>query len=301
MKKILLDTDIGSDIDDCFTLGYLLCHPDVELVGITTCTGLPHLRAQLAHEVCETAGVHVPIHVGAEQPLSGELRQPVLTQAQTIVAERSSRKFSPQNTALEFMRETIENAPHEITLVAIGPLTNVGLLFETYPHIPSLLGGLVIMGGRYHLDPSFDTNRWGVSEWNILCDARAAEIVFAQTVPNTLAIGVEQTIRLCLKPAPIKEELYQIPRMRGVSDSVNTIAKEVHFHDTIALYALLHPEKVTLTRGDIALDLSDIQHRCATTFTPSENGQYEVVTDFSPSEFIKHYTEIVGLPLEKIV
>lgn len=294
--KLLLDTDIGSDIDDCFALAYLLCRSDVELLGITTSTGLPHLRAQLAHKVCATAGVSVPIHVGAEQPMSGDLRQPTLTNAQTAVAESCERTYSPENTAVDFLRRTIEEHPHEITLVAIGPLTNVGLLFREYPHIPSLLKGLVIMGGRYVEDPSFDTARWGVTEWNILCDSAAAETVFAAAPENTLVIGVEQTCQLCIPPAPFKEALWRIPRLRAVSDSVNTIAKHVHFHDVMALYALLEPEAVTRVRGEVTLDLSRCQTQNATRFTPDPAGRFHVVTNLDTNAFFDHYCRTLSLP-----
>ena len=63
-QKILLDTDIGSDIDDCITLSYLLAQPECELIGITTVTGEPHKRALLADWICTLAKKDIPVLPG---------------------------------------------------------------------------------------------------------------------------------------------------------------------------------------------------------------------------------------------
>lgn len=68
MQKILLDTDIGSDIDDSIALTYLLCQPACELVGITTVSGEPEKRAQLASAICRAAGKKIPIFAGTGEP-----------------------------------------------------------------------------------------------------------------------------------------------------------------------------------------------------------------------------------------
>lgn len=295
MKKILLDTDIGSDIDDCFALAYLLSHKDIEILGITTTTGLPEFRAQLADKVCSTYGKQIPIHVGYERSLSDELRQPTLTKAQTLVAESSEKKYSKNNTAIEFLRETIEKHPNEATLFCIGPMTNAAALFEKYPHTASILDGMVIMGGMYGDKANFDTEKWGITEWNILCDTVAADIVFKQNVKNCLVIGVEQTCRYHISPAPIKAALYENAKLRAVSDSVNTVAKQVWFHDVIAIYAYLYPHEVTLEKGNVTLQFANGDNPVATVFEPDVNGRHVVVTDFSVEKFKSNYQQIVGI------
>ena len=83
--KILLDTDIGSDIDDAVALAWLLANPDCDLLGITTVTGQAKTRAQLASVLCRVAGKSIPIFPGAETPL--------------LVCQR--QKEAPQGAALE--------------------------------------------------------------------------------------------------------------------------------------------------------------------------------------------------------
>jgi purine nucleosidase len=69
MTKILLDTDIGTDVDDAVALAYLLCHPKCELLGITTVTGEPEKRASLASLLCLAAGKEISIYPGADIPM----------------------------------------------------------------------------------------------------------------------------------------------------------------------------------------------------------------------------------------
>ena len=82
--KVLLDTDIGSDIDDAVCLAYLLAQPACELLGITTVSGQPEQRAQIASAICKVAERSVPIYPGAPQPVLIEQRQPLVPQAADV-------------------------------------------------------------------------------------------------------------------------------------------------------------------------------------------------------------------------
>ena len=296
MAKILLDTDIGSDIDDCFALAYLLSREDIEILGITTTGGKSHLRAQLASRVCTCYGADIPVHPGKPYPMEGESRQPRLTDAQTAVAEESLVKFSEgEATAVEFLRETIEANPGEISLVCIGPLTNIGELFETYPHIPSLVKEMVIMGGRYTDDPDFKTEKWGETEWNIVCDTKAAYTVFKYNQKPCTVVGVDETCKFFIKPQGIKNAFLQNPCFKAVSDSVNTIAEYVWFHDIIALYGWLYPNKVEIQKGDIAVTYEDKEKLSKTIFTPNSKGLFSLISGYDAKEFFRHYVEAVEL------
>ena len=298
MIKILLDTDIGSDIDDCFALAYLLSREDIEILGITTTGGKSHLRAQLANRVCNCYGIEIPVHPGKPHPMEGESRQPRLTDAQMIVAAESSKLYSEgEATAVDFLKKTIEANPGEISLVCIGPLTNIGELFETYPHIPSLIKEIVIMGGRYTDDPEFKTEKWGETEWNIVCDTKAAYTVFKNNVKTCTVVGVDETCKFFIKPHGIKAAFMEKPCFKAVSDSVNTLAEYVWFHDIIALYGWLHPEKVEIKIGDISVTYEDKEKPSKTIFTPNPKGLYSLISGYNIKEFFKHYVETVGLDM----
>ena len=84
VKKILLDTDIGSDIDDVICLTYLLHNPDCELLGITTVTGEPEKRAKIARNLCFHANKRIPIISGKSEPLIILQHQPIAEEAKVI-------------------------------------------------------------------------------------------------------------------------------------------------------------------------------------------------------------------------
>src|SRR5687768_16026114 len=106
MTKILLDTDIGTDVDDAVCLAYLLSHLDCELLGITTVTGEAEKRASLASVLCKAAGRDIPIYPGADNPMQGEQRQRIAQQAAALPRWPHETDF-PKGQAVEFLATTI--------------------------------------------------------------------------------------------------------------------------------------------------------------------------------------------------
>ena len=84
VTKVLLDTDIGSDIDDAVCLAYLLAQPACDLLGITTVSGEADKRAMMASALCRVAGVEIPIFPGAEEPLLVPQKQTRAPQAAVL-------------------------------------------------------------------------------------------------------------------------------------------------------------------------------------------------------------------------
>src|SRR5438309_6292807 len=112
--KLLLDTDIGGDIDDAVCLAYLLAQPECELLGITTVSGEAEKRAMLASVLCKVAGKHIPIFPGAEVPLLTPQKQPEASQAIALQKWDHDKKF-PRGYAVEFLRQAIHAHPVEVT------------------------------------------------------------------------------------------------------------------------------------------------------------------------------------------
>src|SRR5215218_2852528 len=114
MIKVLLDTDIGTDVDDAVCLAYLLAQPECELLGITTVTGEPERRAALASVLCLAAGrSDIPIYPGEAAPLKVPQRQPQAQQAAALPRWPHQEDF-PQGQAVEFMRRTIRAHPGQV-------------------------------------------------------------------------------------------------------------------------------------------------------------------------------------------
>ena len=243
---LLLDTDIGSDIDDAVALAYLLRHPRCELLGITTVTGDVRRRAALAEILCRAAGKpKVPIHLGRREPLANGPGQPEVPQY-APVADLPHRLDREENTAVEFLRRTIRARPGEVTLLTVGPFGNAAILFALDPEIPRLLKGLVSMGGRF-----FPSGR----EWNADRDPAATAIVYAADRRDHLSVGLDVTLGLKMS----KDEV----RRRFVGEPLATVlrmaapwfesAGEITFHDPLAAAAIFHPGLLHTRRGRVTV------------------------------------------------
>ena len=142
--SILLDTDIGTDIDDAWALGYVLKSPSLELLGVTTSDGDTAARARLACKLLDRLGrTDVPVAVGRPTPAVPASR----IDYQFAWAE-DFRDYTPIATpALDFLADVIRRNPHQVTLVAVGPLHNLGDLIRRYPDVVPLVKRVVLMSG----------------------------------------------------------------------------------------------------------------------------------------------------------
>jgi inosine-uridine nucleoside N-ribohydrolase len=248
--KVLLDTDIGGDIDDAVCLAYLLANPDCDLLGITTVSGQPVERARLASAICTVADRDIPIFPGTELPLSGEQRQPVAQQA-SVLPRWSHQADFPQDQAIDFLSRTIHSHPGEVILLTIGPLTNAARLFQADPVIPRLLKGLVIMGGVFFDDAADAQNE----EWNLFCDPKAAEIVYRTPVRLHRSIGLDVTRQCVMSSADVRRR-FTASILQPVVDMAEVwfshFSSVITFHDPLAAATIFAPNLCTYKNGTIA-------------------------------------------------
>jgi inosine-uridine nucleoside N-ribohydrolase len=181
--KVILDTDIGDDIDDAYALAALATVPECHLLGVTTTYGHTEDRAKIAGKLLKLMGrPDVPVHAGRHGD-AGVGRQFQWAKGYT------GKNLKPQ-PAVDFLKETIEQHPGEITIVAIGALTNIGDLVSAHPEIVSKIHRIVIMGGSVYT--GYGTSPTPQVEWNIKCDPAAARAVFNCGAVITVA-GLEAT------------------------------------------------------------------------------------------------------------
>jgi inosine-uridine nucleoside N-ribohydrolase len=290
--KVLLDTDIGSDIDDAVCLAYLLAQSQCELLGITTVSGQPGLRAQMASAQCIAAGKRVPIFPGAEDPLLVEPRQAQAPQAMALARWEHETRFE-RGQALEFQRQVIRANPREITLLAIGPLTNVALLFKADPEIPSLLRELVLMAGRFLPDASRPRSG-SPAEWNIWCDPHAAAIVYRALVWVHRSIGLDVTLQVAMAAAEVREH-FRKPLLLPVLDFAEVWFKEretITFHDPLAAVTLFDDRVCGFERGEVTVEIHDPDTFGVTRFHGVSGGNHEIATRVDVPRFFKRYFEV---------
>ena len=207
VQKIIIDCDPG--IDDALALLFAHGHPDLELCGITTVAGNVGLDLTTANalRVRDYVGLDaVPVVAGSPRPLL----RPVIDAREVhgdsglgAVSLPAPSSRAADGHAADFLARVIGAAPGEITLIAVGPLTNIALTVRHYPQIVTQVRDFVIMGGsagRGNVTPA--------AEFNIAADPEAAAIVFAAGWTVTM-VGLDATLQ-----APATTAIRD--RMRGL-------------------------------------------------------------------------------------
>jgi len=179
-EKVIIDTDIGDDIDDAFAVALALHSPEMQILGITTTFGDTEKRAKLLDRLLGEVG-RSDIPVAAGVPTA-----PKTDFTQLKYAEGGHFAKPSHPDAVTFLLDEIRKNPGEITLVAIGPLMNVGAAIDKDAATFRKLKRVVLMGGslyRGYGDVGSETPRGPEPEWNIKNDIPSAQKLFAAGVP----------------------------------------------------------------------------------------------------------------------
>jgi inosine-uridine nucleoside N-ribohydrolase len=177
---VIIDTDIGDDIDDAFALALALRSPELQIIGITTTFGDAETRAKLVDRfLAEVGRPDIPVAAGAPTASRG-----TFTQRRYAEGGHDAKPSHPD--AVAFVLEQIRRYPGQVTLIAIGPLMNVGAAIDKDAATFRKLKRVVMMGGsikRGYGDLGFGPPRPPQPEWNILNDIPSAQKLFASGVP----------------------------------------------------------------------------------------------------------------------
>lgn len=189
---VIVDMDIGDDIDDAFALGVLLNSPEIEIVGITTAWGDTALRVRLLERMLRETG-HAGIPVA--QGIATTSPQPF---TQSRYAQRGVAPAAP-TAAVDFLLQQIRQRPKQLTLVALGPLTNVGAAIARDPATFRQLKQVVMMGGSVrsgYRKSQYVASRPVDKEYNIVSDITGAQALFTSNVPIVMMPVDSTQIRL---------------------------------------------------------------------------------------------------------
>ena len=291
MVKVLLDTDIGTDVDDAVCLAYLLAHPDCELLGITTVTGQAEKRASLASLMCrQAAGKDIPIYPGAEDPIQGEQRQKIAQQADVLPRWPHETNF-PQGKAVDFLAQTIRTYPGEVTLLTVGPLTNAGLLFSEYPDVANLLAGFVMMGGNFD-ETGPEANR---IEWNVAGDRLASEIVYRTRIRLHRSLGLNVTQQVVMAAEEVREK-FTAPLLLPVLDMAEIwfaqFYPSITFHDPLAAATIFDSELCTYQQGKVRVD--QVNQPGKTVWLPGgSDAPHEVAMTVDVDRYFDHFSRVI--------
>ena len=297
MHHIILDTDPG--IDDALTLFLALASPEMQLEAITTISGNVHvdLTTRNALALLELAGrPDIPVARGCDRPL---VRQPVVATyvhghnglGEVALPEPQLRPVSRH--AVDVIIEKVMEAPGEITLVPIGPLTNIALTLGEETRIAQNVREVVIMGGALRVPGNVTPN----AEFNIYADPHAAHIVLNAGWPMRL-VSLDVTTRallqrqqvhmLALNGSPVTRLIQQM-----VDYQLDVFAQPrgitaFQMHDPLCLAAALHPEFLTWKPAYVDVEL-------AGTLTLGETVAYfEQLEDIDPSLEHVHRSNVLA-------
>ncbi len=201
---LILDVDTG--IDDSLALLYAAASPEADLIAVTCVSGNidAHQVGINTRAILELAGRQdVEVAMGREVPLQRALETTPETHGPKGLGHAElppPRSPLSDRHAVDLILEEARRRPGEITLVTLGPLTNLAIAVLREPALPRLLKGYALMGGAF----GASGNTTPTTEWNVHCDPEAAQIVFRAwgaaiaedpTVPRPLALGLNVTER----------------------------------------------------------------------------------------------------------
>lgn len=249
---VLFDTDIGTDIDDAYALAQIVRSPELKLLGVTTVSGDAVARARLAAKLLAVAGQpDVPVYAGTATATQ--------YMAQCDWAKGFTSPALHESGGVAFLRDQINAHPGEITLIAVGELTNVAALLASEPGISKKIKAIALMGGSVRR--GYAPGAKPEPEWNIKSAAKAAQVVFTAGVSLLIApldstadlkVTPEMRVRIFSQGRPLNDALAALNSIWRHTNTWN--ATDPTLFDNLAVALVATPGVAPLTATHLVVD-----------------------------------------------
>jgi purine nucleosidase len=298
---VILDVDTGTD--DALALAYAVTSPNIDLVAVTTVAGNVDVEKTTANTlaVLDWLGAgEVPVHRGASRPLVRPHRDAIyfhaeggLGGAQLPLPTRSVGEDRGPAALIRLARQR----PQELTLVTLGPLTNLAIALNVEPTLPDLLKAVVVMGGAF----TVPGNTTQAAEFNILVDPEAAEQVFAAPFQNLTVVGLDVTERVALTHDDWKvvNAASELPPPAGLLREVGKFAfsqsgrGRFPLHDPLSVAVAIDPSLIGTRQSAIAIDTIGPERGRTRLVGP---GAVRVAESVEAERALEAFRRTVGLP-----
>ncbi len=291
--KIFLDTDIGDDIDDALALALILSSPEFELTGISTVCGNTHARTEIALAMLKVAGIaNIPVATGTPGAISpnpkmftGALKHYIDNDPKPgyhCIAKLAKELPAPDKRhGIELLIDTIMESDGDITIIGIGPLTNIAMAIVKEPRIIEKIPRIAFMGGEF---------RRNLSEHNIRCDIVAASIVCNSGIPLTILpsyIGVQCAYKKVENKFfenakyPLGQFLQKI-----IEQFFKGWGKTITPFDPLVLLTITNPELFTWKQGRVSVETKDELTQGYTLFEEDKDGKHSIIWEVNRNEAI---------------
>ena len=288
-RRLVIDTDVGTDVDDLWTLAMVPGLPSLDLAAVTTVYGNTDLRARLASVALRSMGVVAPVYRGCEQPLSG--KAVMWAGHEGVGIEGIDSATYEAGDAADMLIALAAMEPGTLDVLAIGPLTNIATAITRDPSFVTNVHRLFVMGGEFQI---------GWPEHNLASDVNAARVVLGSGAPITL-VPLDQTLKVAIDVHDVARIANAHPLGALMADQAQRFwqflaglnaglpSDRSWAHDPLTLLAITSPHLFTLTpmRVEVADD-------GVVNGTADASSQLHVVTDLDATAAHEAFMRSLG-------
>lgn len=247
--KVIIDTDIGDDIDDLFAIILALNSPELDIKAITTVGGNVLSKSKIVKKVLKLKGKEeIQIGTGSDKTISGNPMKPGTEEEYLENGETDTESFS---NAIDVIISKIFEEPKEFSIITIGPLTNIALAMKKEPKIIQSIKEMVCMCGAF-----------GRRETNFNTDIEATKTVFNSGIPITM-VGLDVTLKVWLEEKYIERiKKMDTPILKFATKMLNLWLKRIKMkktpmHDPLTISVCINRNMVKIEKMRITFEEKD--------------------------------------------